>query len=40
MQASSILSLMIVVGVETSQFLPLHDTPPMTTIDVLHVVGC
>jgi hypothetical protein len=35
MQASSILSWVIVVGLATSWLPPLQDAPPITTIDLL-----
>jgi len=38
MQASSILSQAIVVGIITSRLSPLQDTPPITSADLLQVV--
>jgi hypothetical protein len=40
MQASSILSWVVVIGVTTSQLPPFQDTSPITTADLLEVVNC
>jgi hypothetical protein len=39
MQTSSILSWVVVVGLATSWLSPLQDTPPITTVNLLQVVG-
>jgi hypothetical protein len=39
MQASSILSRVVVVGLVISQLPPLQDTLPITTSNLLQVVG-
>jgi len=39
MQASSILSQAIIVGLITSQLPPLQDTPPITTVNLLQAVN-
>jgi hypothetical protein len=39
MQASSILSWVVVIGLASSQFPPLQDTPPITMTDILQAVG-
>jgi hypothetical protein len=38
MQASSILSRAVAVGLATSQLPPLQDTPPTTMIDLLQAI--
>jgi hypothetical protein len=40
MQASSILSQAMMVGLSTSRLSPLQDPPPIDTIDLLQVIGC
>jgi hypothetical protein len=40
MQASSIFSQAMVVGLITSQLPPLYDTTPVATTNLLQVVGC
>ncbi len=39
MQASSILSWVVVVGLTTSWLSPLQDTPPITIVNLLQFVG-
>jgi hypothetical protein len=39
MQVSSILSQAVALGLTTFQFPPLQNTPPITTADLLQVVG-
>jgi len=39
LQPSSILNRVVVVGLATFQLPPLQDTPPISTIDLLQVVG-
>jgi hypothetical protein len=39
MQASSILSLAVVVGLVISQLSPLQDTPPITMADLLQAIS-
>jgi len=36
----SILSQAIVVGLATSLFSPLQDTPPIAVVDLLQAVAC
>ncbi len=40
MQAFSILSQVVMVGLTISQLPPLQDTPPIAMVDLLQVVGC
>jgi len=39
MRASSILSRAVAIGLTTSWFPPLQDTPPITTVDLLQAVN-
>jgi hypothetical protein len=39
MQASSILNRMIAIGLITSHFPPLQNTPPVTTTDLLQAIN-
>jgi hypothetical protein len=40
MQAFSILSQVVMVGLTTSQLPPLQDTPLIAMVDLLQVIGC
>jgi hypothetical protein len=39
MQASFIFNQAVVVNLATSQLPPFQNTPPITTVDLLHFVG-
>jgi hypothetical protein len=39
MQASSILSRVVAIGLATFRLPPFQDTPSLTMIDLLQVVG-
>ncbi len=39
MQASSILSRMVAMGLVTSQLPPLQNTPPITVANLLQAIG-
>jgi len=39
MQTSSILSWVVAIGLAIYRLSPLQDTPPITTVNLLQVVG-